>query len=121
MQRSRRLRHDRRLGDDHFGLQVVTRNENVEWLTGNLALNDGEPFFNVDGTLGLDDQLRLDGQFKANSKGVVERLGPLVPDNVRPLVLGSPGADGTYSETINIRAGVVMSGIIPLALIPPLQ
>ncbi|MDB5958490.1 MAG: hypothetical protein JWP60_5098, partial [Ramlibacter sp.] len=32
----------------------------------------------------------------------------------------SPAADGTYKQTINIRAGVVFAGILPAASIPAL-
>jgi len=76
--------------------------------------------FEATGNLSLDGQGRVQGQVKLNSKGVVERLGPVIPDNVRGLVVGGQAADGSYSQTINIAAGVVFSGLMPAAMIPPL-
>ena len=75
--------------------------------------------FEVTGTLGLDAQGRAEGQLKLNSKGVVERIAPLVPEQFRGLVLGGQAADGSYSQTVNIAAGVVFSGLVPTGVIPP--
>ncbi|MDB5561328.1 MAG: hypothetical protein JWN11_746 [Hyphomicrobiales bacterium] len=82
--------------------------------------DDGGSNFEVTGAMGLDDGGHPEGQLVATSKGVVERLGNLIPADVRPLLLGSPAADGTYKQTINIRAGVVFAGILPAASIPAL-
>lgn len=82
--------------------------------------DDVDSRFDVAGTLGLDAQGRIEGQLKLNSKGVVERLGPLVPEQFRGLILGGQAADGSYSQTVNIAAGVVFSGLVPAAVIPPL-
>lgn len=81
---------------------------------------DGDSVFEASGTLGLDSQGRVEGQVKLASKGIVERLGTLVPDNLRTLALGSKAADGSYAQTVNIRAGVVFSGLVPAMVIPPL-
>lgn len=82
--------------------------------------DDTDSHFDVAGTLGLDTQGRVEGQLKLNSKGIVERFGPLVPEQFRGLILGGPAADGSYSQTLNIAAGVVFSGLVPAAVIPPL-
>ncbi|MBI4923745.1 MAG: DUF2125 domain-containing protein [Devosia nanyangense] len=82
--------------------------------------DDIDSHFDVAGTLGLDTQGRVEGQLKLNSKGVVERLGPLIPEQFRGLILGGQAADGSYSQTVNIAAGVVFSGLVPAAVIPPL-
>lgn len=76
--------------------------------------------FDVAGTLGLDRQGRVEGQLKLNSNGVVERLEPLIAEQFRGLILGGQAADGSYSQTVNIAAGVVFSGLVPAAVIPPL-
>lgn len=81
--------------------------------------SDASSNFDATGTLSLDPQGRLDGQLKLHSKGVVERLGGLIPDQFRGLVTGTQADDGSYSQTINIAAGVVFAGLVPAAMIPP--
>jgi len=83
--------------------------------------DDGDQFVNVAGTLGLDGQGKPEGQLTIGSKGLVERLGTTVPEQWRSLILGNPGADGSYSQIINLRAGVIFSGLIPLGVLPPLM
>lgn len=85
-----------------------------------LQATDGDRFLKATGNLSLDSQGRLQGQVKVNSKGVVETLGPMIPDAYRGLIVGSPGADGSYSETINIAAGALFIGLVPAGFIPPL-
>jgi hypothetical protein len=82
--------------------------------------DDGGNNFDITGTLGLDDAGHVEGQLVALSKGVVERLGNLIPPDMRPMLLGTPAADGTYKQTLNIRGGVVFSGILPAASLPAL-
>ena len=81
--------------------------------------SDGDRNFSATGKLALDAQGRLDGQLKLNSKGVVERLGPLLPDQYRGWIIGAQAADGSYSQTLNIAAGVVFAGLIPAGVVPP--
>jgi hypothetical protein len=80
----------------------------------------GEEFIESDGTLALDSGFRLDGQVNLRSRGLVERIGPVLPEEWRGLVLGGQAADGSYSQTVTIKAGVVFSGLIPITMIPPL-
>jgi hypothetical protein len=80
---------------------------------------DATAQFDTAGNLSLDAQGRAEGQFTITSKGVVERLGGMVPDQMKGLILGSPAQDGSYSQTINIRAGLVFAGLLPAAMIPP--
>jgi hypothetical protein len=80
---------------------------------------DGADNFSTTGTLGLDEMGRVKGQLAIVSKGVVERLGPLIPEDFKWLVLGAQDADGSYSQTLNIAAGVVFSGLVPMGMIPP--
>jgi hypothetical protein len=82
--------------------------------------DDGERFYDANGTLGLDDTARVEGQVKLTSRGLVEYFEPQIPEPVRPLALGPEGVDGSYAQTFNIRGGVVLSSVIPLLMIPPL-
>jgi hypothetical protein len=81
---------------------------------------DGARFLKATGNLSLDSQGRVQGQVKVNSKGVVETLGPMIPDMYRGLIVGTPGSDGSYSETVNIAAGALFIGLVPAGFIPPL-
>lgn len=80
---------------------------------------DGANNFDATGNLNLDTQGRVGGQLKLHSTGVVEKLGPMVPEQFRGLIIGAPAADGSYSQTVNIAAGVVFAGIVPAAMLPP--
>ena len=80
----------------------------------------GEDFVEASGTLALDSAARPEGQIKIASRGLVERLGELVPPEWQGLVLGSPAEDGSYSQTLTLRGGIVLSGLIPVAALPPL-
>jgi len=82
--------------------------------------SDAERFFSSDGTLGLDDQARLEGRLRLTSKGLVEFFSAQIPEPMRPLVLGPQGADGSYAQTLDLRAGVLLAGVVPLAMLPPL-
>jgi hypothetical protein len=81
---------------------------------------DGDRNFNATGNLSLDSQGRVQGQIKLNSKGVVEAIGPMIPDLYRGLITGVQAADGSYSQTVNIAAGTAFVGLVPAAVIPPL-
>lgn len=81
---------------------------------------DRENFISASGQLGLNDAGQLDGQVKINSKGVVERLSGVIPQQYQGLLLGEPAEDGSYANTITFAGGVVMAGLIPAGLVPPL-
>jgi hypothetical protein len=81
---------------------------------------DATSSFDASGTLGLDGSGRIEGQLKLHSMGVVERLGPLFPEQYRGWIVGTQAEDGSYSQTLNIAAGVVFSGLMPTGIIPPL-
>jgi hypothetical protein len=81
---------------------------------------DGANRLVATGDLGLDSAGRVEGQMKFDSTGVVERFAPAVPEQYRGLIFGTPAADGSYSQTFNIAAGVVFSGLVATGMIPPL-
>ncbi len=72
------------------------------------------------GTLGLDGAGRVEGQLQLRSSGVVERLGPLLPEQYRGLIVGAQDADGSYSQALTFTGGVVFSGLVPAGMVPPL-
>jgi len=82
--------------------------------------DDGpDTHFEATGEMALDASGRVGGSLKLSSKGVVERVGPLFPDAWRGLIVGPQAEDGTYSQNLNIVAGTVFSGLVPVAAIPP--
>lgn len=85
-----------------------------------LDATDGDKFIKASGALSLDSQARLQGQIRLTSRGLVETLGPMIPDSYRGLIVGTQAADGSYAQTINIAAGALFVGLLPAALIPPL-
>lgn len=81
---------------------------------------DATSAFDATGTLGLDGGGRLEGQLVLHSNGVVERLEGMIPPEYKGWIVGTPAEDGSYSQTLNIAAGVVFSGLVPTGMIPPL-
>jgi hypothetical protein len=80
----------------------------------------GEDYLTADGEVFLNDAGQAEGQVRIASHGVVERIEGLFPEPYRGLILGQPAADGSYSNTINLRGGVIASGMMPAGIIPPL-
>ncbi|HTJ56745.1 MAG TPA: DUF2125 domain-containing protein [Devosiaceae bacterium] len=83
--------------------------------------NAGAQSFDIKGSIGLDTGGHPAGQLSLASKGLVERFGSAVPDQYRALVLGNPGADGTYQQTLTFTNGLIFSGVIPLGTLPALM
>lgn len=82
--------------------------------------NVGEEFIESTGTLSLDSGSRLDGQVSIKSKGLVERFGAALPEDWRGLILGRQADDGSYAQTVTLKAGIVFTGLVPVMMIPPL-
>ncbi|MHB1103053.1 MAG: DUF2125 domain-containing protein [Devosia sp.] len=80
----------------------------------------GEEFFKSAGTLALDSAARVEGQIQLTSKGLVERTGTLIPEDWKDLVLGTQAADGSYSQTLNLRGGFIFAGLMPVGQLAPL-
>jgi hypothetical protein len=81
--------------------------------------DDADTHFEATGNASLDAQGRINGQVKLNSKGVVERLGTTIPDQYKGLIVGAQAADGSYSQTVNIAAGIMFVGLVPAGILPP--
>lgn len=81
---------------------------------------DADSTLDASGALKLDPQGHLDGQITVASNGVAERLGALLAEPWRTLVLGTPTADGSYRNLLNFKAGGIFSGLVPIASLQPL-
>lgn len=81
---------------------------------------DADSALDAQGELRLDPQGMPDGQITIRSSGVADRIGPLLEEPWRTLVLGTPAADGSYSNLLNFRAGALFSGLVPVAPLPAL-
>ena len=81
---------------------------------------DGASTLDATGEMRLDPQGQLDGEIAITSTGVAERIGPLLQEPWRTLVLGTPRPDGSHANQLNFRAGAVFSGLVPIASVPPL-
>lgn len=85
-----------------------------------LSAEDAAISLATEGEMALTETGLIDGQLRIRSQGVVERLAGLVPQQMQGAVFGTPAADGSYSQTLNIRGGVILAGLIPAGMIPPL-
>jgi hypothetical protein len=97
----------------------------IQQAGGTLTINglkgtDGPNFVNVTGEMSLDPEGRPKGQMAVASKGVVDRLGTAIPDAMRAILLGNPGSDGSYKQTLTMSNGVLLDGIVPLTGLPSL-
>lgn len=81
---------------------------------------DAQSVLDASGELRLDAQGVPEGQIAVTSTGVAERIGPLLEEPWRTLVLGTPAADGSHSNQLNFRGGAIFSGLVPIAAVPPL-
>ncbi|WP_332691917.1 DUF2125 domain-containing protein [Devosia sp.] len=81
---------------------------------------DAGSTLDASGALRLDAQGAPEGQIAVTSTGVAERIGPLIEEPWRTLVLGTPAPDGSHANQLNFRAGGIYSGLVPIAAVPPL-
>ncbi len=81
---------------------------------------DADSVLDAQGELRLDQQGLLDGSIGITSTGVAERIGPLLQEPWRTLVLGTPTDGGAHANQLNFRAGAIFSGLVPIAAVPPL-
>lgn len=85
-----------------------------------LRAEAGESFLSAEGTASLTPAGLVNGQFVLRSRGIVEQIRPSLPEGLAPMLLGNPAEDGSYGQTLTIRGGVVLSGLVPAGMIPPL-
>lgn len=72
------------------------------------------------GEVSLDAAGAANGTMAITSTGVAERIGPMIEDPWRTMVLGVPDAEGKHVNQLTLRSGVLSSGLIPIASLPPL-
>jgi hypothetical protein len=80
----------------------------------------GEDYIESSGAMKLAAGSHVDGSISLKSKGLVERFEATLTPELKAVLIGQPAADGSYSQTLNIKAGVVFVGLVPVAIIPPL-
>ena len=81
---------------------------------------DSANFIDVTGDVKLNATGQPDGQVVIKSRGFVERFQDAIAPELRPLVIGNPDAEGSYTQTLTMTGGVVLSGLLPAGIIPPL-
>lgn len=85
-----------------------------------IRANDGASDLEASGEVALDAQGYPTGSVSIDSLGVAERIGPLLEEPWRTLVLGVPGADGRHKNQLNFAGGGMSSGLVPIAAVPSL-
>lgn len=100
-------------------LPAWQRNGGVLTLT-RLHATDATADLEATGHIALDEQGFPNGTIEITSSGVAERIGPLIEEPWRTLVLGVPGEDGRHKNQINLRGGTLSSGLVPIATVPSL-
>ena len=88
-------------------------------LTG-IRANDGVADLSASGELSLDSQGYPTGAIAIDSLGVADRIGPLIEEPWRTLVLGVPGADGRHMNQLTFAGGGMSSGLVPITALPSL-
>lgn len=72
------------------------------------------------GKLALDPQGFPTGAITIDSAGVAERIGPMIEEPWRTLVLGVPNETGRHANQLNFNGGTLSSGLVPITAVPPL-
>jgi len=85
-----------------------------------IRANDGSADLSATGNLALDAQGYPTGSLAIESLGVAERIGPLIEEPWRTLVLGLPDQDGRHKNQLNFAGGTLSSGLVPIAALAPL-
>ena len=85
-----------------------------------LRMNDAAADLTASGKVALDPQGLLNGAITIDSKGVAERIGPMIEEPFRTLVLGVPQENGRHTNQLNFRAGTLSSGLVPITTLPAL-
>ena len=83
-------------------------------------MSDANADLKASGKLALDAQGFPNGTISIDSMGVAERIGPLIEEPWRTLVLGVPGENGRHTNQLNFRGGTLSSGLVPITALPPL-
>lgn len=82
--------------------------------------NDGVSDLSATGDMMLDEQGYPTGSIAIDSKGVAERIGPLIEEPWRTLVLGVPDEEGRHKNQLSFAKGGLSSGLVPISAVPSL-
>ncbi|MBK1795374.1 DUF2125 domain-containing protein [Devosia sp. WQ 349] len=85
-----------------------------------LRASDPQGDLNATGELTLDAAGYPTGSITIDSEGVAQRLGVMLEEPVRTLVLGVPGENGRHTNVLTFANGGMSAGLVPVAAIPPL-
>lgn len=85
-----------------------------------ISMSDASADLKASGKLTLDAQGLPNGSIAIDSMGVAERIGPMIEEPWRTLVLGVPGENGRHTNQLNFRGGTLSSGLLPITTLPPL-
>ncbi|WP_152658851.1 DUF2125 domain-containing protein [Devosia chinhatensis] len=85
-----------------------------------MRASDATSDLSASGRLALDAQGYPEGAITIDSIGVAERIGPLIEEPWRTLVLGVPGPNGRHANQLNFAGGSLSSGLVPIAQLEPL-
>jgi hypothetical protein len=99
--------------------------QNIQQADGQLDIvsvhaTDADSTLDATGQLRLDAEGFLDGEIEITSTGVAERIGVMLEEPWRTLALGTPRPDGSYVNELNFAGGAILSGLVPIASVPPL-
>jgi hypothetical protein len=72
------------------------------------------------GNVFLDRGGNLNGRIKVKSEGIAEMIDLTALGPLGALILGQPDGTGAFVNVLDLRAGTVLSGLVPLAAIPSL-
>lgn len=85
-----------------------------------LRASDAASDLDASGDLHLDSEGYVTGSITVDSLGVAERIGPLIEQPWRTLVLGLPGEDGRYRNQLTFAGGGISAGLVPISAMPSL-
>ncbi|MEO5805908.1 DUF2125 domain-containing protein [Devosia sp.] len=108
----------RRFGEPDILRQIQQAGGKLSNLTVDASDTDASTL-NAAGELSLDPRGLLEGKLDVTSKGVADRVSPLIDAPFRAIVLGNPDADGVSHQKLSAKAGAIYSGIIPVGAVLP--
>lgn len=110
---------DIRLWGEPDLLRSLAANEGVLRVVS-LEASDTDAVVTGSGEFTLDEGGRIEGSATLTTTGVAERLGSNLAEPWRSLLLGAQGDDGSYVQALTMVDGVLLSGMVPVAVVPPL-
>lgn len=85
-----------------------------------IRADDGVSDLSASGEMTLDADGYPTGSIAIDSKGVAERIGPMIEEPWRTLVLGVPDDEGRHKNQLNFAKGGLSAGMVPISAVPSL-